>query len=205
MPRPARRSESSPAAVESLAATTDREEKTRTVAAPATIASAESQLLSAPPPPAPPPPPPAEPEQEAFSDDNIVVTGSLVGRRNLESPSAIAVVDAQRQSQAHGEFLSRLQAGLRNNDRPSLMRLVGLPLRVNFGGERRTYRSLQDVERDFDRIFTPAIRQAALSLSPDTLKSRDGGRLKGNSRLWFGCGKKSCPSDSLIRIRELSP
>jgi hypothetical protein len=171
--------------------------------APVMAAPASPPFAAAAPPP-PPPPPPAEPEAEAADVGRIVVTGSRVRRNSLESASPIAVVGADAAIDRHGEFLSSLQGALRANDRRAVIRLVALPLRVTFAGETRTYRSSREVERDFDRIFTPAVRQAALTLRPDTLMVRDGGRLRGNGRIWFGCGKKTCPPESAIRIREVN-
>lgn len=191
-------SPSAPAEARSGFGSSDRQEKAG-IAPPAPMMAAPAPPpLVAPPPP--PPPPAAEAQMDAEGADNIVVTGSRIRRSNLESASPVTVID-----NPHGEFLSRLQAGLGTSDRRSIMRLIGFPLRVNFGGESRTYRSLRDVERDFDLVFTPAVRQAALNLRPDALMSRDGGKLRGNERLWFGCARKSCSSDGSIRIREVSP
>jgi hypothetical protein len=174
---------------------------------------AVAPVVAAPPPPSPPPPPPPS-EPEAEGSRNIVVTGSRIPTANMAkqslademgnaakpaSPSTL--VDPIR------TFLSRLQAGLRANDRRAVVGLVGFPLRVNRGGGTRTYRSLPDVERDFDRIFTPQVRLAVLNQRPDALVSRDGGRMIGNGRLWFGptCSGRSCSADSTIRIREVNP
>ena len=176
---------------------------------------AESIPVAAPPPPpamaaAPPPPPPSPAPEPEAAGDGLVVTGSRIRRSDLakqngfaqraeEPASPLAILDA------YDIFLSRLQYGLRSNDRRAVVRLVALPLRVNLAGERKTYRSSRDIERDFDRIFTPAVRQAIFNLGPDTLTSRDGGRLKGNARIWLGCLNTVCASDDLIRIREITP
>jgi hypothetical protein len=162
--------------------------------------------------PAPPPPPPPPSEPEAGGDQNVVVTGSRIPASNMakqsladevgyaaRSASSPAVIDT------NAAFLSRLQAALKSNDRRAIIALIGLPLRVNFDGRIQTYRSSKDVERDFDRIFTPVVRSAVLNQRPDNLMARDGGRLKGNGRLWFGCGKTSCPPSAPIRIREVNP
>ena len=181
-------------------APSDRNEKAGIVApAPMMAAPAPPPLVAAPP-PLPPPPAESQAQMDAEGAGRIVVTGSRISRPNLESASPVTVI-----GDPSGEFLSRLQAGLGANDRRSIVGLIGLPLRVNFGSESRTYRSRQDLERDFDRIFTPAVRQAVLNLRPGALMSRDGGRLKGNGRLWFGCARKSCPSEDSIRIRAVTP
>jgi RNA polymerase sigma factor (sigma-70 family) len=55
------------------------------------------------------------------------------------------------------------------------------------------------------RIFTPAVREAALSRGSYEITSRDGGKLRGGGRIWFGCGLRTCSSDETIRIREVRP
>ena len=162
-------------------------------------------------PPPPPPPPPAAPAQRqaqaqaeadtmevAAGGGDIVVTGSRIERPRLESASPVAAIDA------YDAFLSRLQGALRSDDRDAVVRLVGFPLRVTFAGGARTYRSPGEVERDFDRIFTPAVRSAALALRAGSLGSRDG-RLVGNRRIGIGCSQASCRSPDAIRIREIRP
>ena len=101
--------------------------------------------------------------------------------------------------------MSRLHDAIARNDRDGVAELVALPLHVRVGGERRTYSSSRDIYNDYDRIFTPAVRRAALGLDPNVLQARDGGRLRGTSRIWFGCGRKSCARADDIRIREISP
>jgi hypothetical protein len=169
---------------------------------PPTMATpAPSPFAAAPPPPPPSPAPPAaETEQKVSDAENIVVTGSRIPRPNLESASPVTVI-----GDSYGEFLSRLQMALRANDRRAIIRLVALPLRVRLDGEWRAYRSPREVERDFDRIFTADVRLVALNLRPGALISRDGGRLRGNDGLWFGCASKSCSSGNSIRIREVTP
>ncbi len=182
-----------------------REEKAQVAAA------APSAMVAAPPAPPPPPPPPAtprrapaEPEAQAEAEmadtsDNIVVTGSRIERRNLASAAPVTVIDP------YGEFLSRLQSAFAAIDRRAILRLVGFPLRVDFDGEARTYRSAGDVERDFDRIFTPRVRAAALELGRLDSAAADGSRLRGNARIRFGCGSRRCLSGDAVRIREVTP
>ena len=80
------------------------------------------------------------------------------------------------------------------------MALVALPLRVNIDNQAVTYRSASEVERDFDRIFTPRVRQSILNQRLDTLRSR-GSKMKGTSRLWFG----KASLNGQIRIQEVMP
>ena len=161
-------------------------------------------MVAAAPPPPPPPPPAPEPEAQKTADtadsaDSIIVTGSRVRRSNLESAVPITVIEAPR------NFLSRLRDAFASDDRRAVIRMIGFPLRVAFGGDARTYRDRRAVERDYDRIFTPAVRASVLNASTDELLTRDGGRLRGNGRLWFGCGLRTCSSDETIRIREVRP
>jgi hypothetical protein len=167
------------------------------------MAAPAAPPMMAPPPPAPPPPPPpAEPQAEASAADSVVVTGSRVSRPNLESASPTAIVQSDAVD-APTEFLPRLQQAFAANDRHAILGLAGLPLKVNFSGDTRTYRTRRDVDRDFDRIFTAEVRRSVLNLHPDALTTR--GDLTGNGRIWFGCGKRSCASGDTIRIRQVSP
>ena len=134
-----------------------------------------------------------------MASNDIVVTGSRINRPRLEAPGPLAVIDA------YDAFLSRLQDALRADDRDAVVGLIGFPLRVTFAREARTYRTPREVERDFDRIFTPGVRSAALTLRADSLRSRDGGRLLGNRRIGIGCAQASCRSSGTIRIREINP
>lgn len=131
------------------------------------------------------------------SENNIVVTGSRVRRPNLESASPVTVIDNT------DNFLSRLRDALGVNNRRAILGLVALPLKVSFDGDVRTYRTRRDIDRDFDRIFTAEVRRSALNLQPDALTTRDGGRLRGNGRIWFGCGKRECGSETL-KVREIT-
>jgi len=103
------------------------------------------------------------------------------------------------------EFIAQLQNAVRNDDSDAVAAMVAFPLRVRVDGERRTYRSADQIVDDYDRIFTPAVRSAVLGLRSNTVRSRDQGRLHGNSRIWFGCGRSDCSSASSITIREVMP
>ena len=159
-------------------------------------------VMSAPPPPAPPPPP-AEAQEMADEGGarSIVVTGTRTpAPANLESASPVTVITT-----TSIDFLSMLRAALDDNDRRAVIRLVAIPLRVNFNGGTKTYRSSKDIERDYNRIFTPAVREAIADLEPYDLQKRDGGRLRGGDRIWFGCGKNVCRDEGAIRVREVTP
>jgi hypothetical protein len=170
-------------------------------------APAPSIATTAPPPPPPPPPSPAGQFAEESLADSVVVTGSRIERPNIAKQGRAGAV-AERQATSasplavidtYGTFLSQLQEALRSNDRGAVIALVALPLRVNLDGQSLTYRSVREIERDFDRIFTPRVTQSVLNQRPETLRSR-GSRMKGTSRIWFG----QSSSDGTIRIREVT-
>ncbi|MBC8038612.1 MAG: hypothetical protein H7X89_15500 [Rhizobiales bacterium] len=184
-----------------------RSDRNALLEAPAPVMAAQAP----PPPPPAPPPPPSQPEAEGGQD--LVVTGSRIPASNMakqrladdvgyaaKPASPLAMIDP------YGEFLSQLQAGLNANDRRAIIRLIGFPFHVKLDCRTQIYRSSRDVERDFDRIFTPQVRSAVRSQRPDNLINRDG-ELKGNGRLWFGpsCSKKACPPNAPIRVREVHP
>ena len=163
-----------------------------------------------PPPPAPAPSaPPARATAEQFADaageESAVVTGSRIpaptlekqrssaAERAAESPGSVAAIDA------YGAFLSRLQAAFRRNDRGAVIGLVALPLRVRLDDRTVTYRSTEDVRRDFDVIFTPEVRRSVLGQRRDALRTRATG-LMGNGRIWFGPFRGSA-----IGITEVNP
>jgi hypothetical protein len=84
-----------------------------------------------------------------------------------------------------------------------VVRLVDLPLRVNFAEGARTYRDRGSIERDFDRIFTPPVRQAILDQRADRLFTNYQGAMIGDGEVWFDqtCPNASCP----VRIRSINP
>ena len=141
----------------------------------------------------------------------MVVTGSRIRSPDLSDranrqvavgkSSPLVTVDT------YGDFLSRLQSALRTDNRRAVSRLVGFPLTVNMHGEVKTYRSRREVESDFDRIFTPAVKAEILGLKPYAMRTRDDGRTKGSSKLWFGpaCFNAECSPSGPIRIREVTP
>ena len=175
--------------------------------------AAPSPMVAAPPPPPPPPPAgrrAASRGSDAAGEGNIIVTGSRVPSANAKSSGFAQRAEAPPTPREiiapYGDFLNRLQEALGGNDRRAVLRMVGLPLRVDFAGGASTYRSRQEVERDYDRIFTPAVRDAVLNLGSYEITSRDGGKLRGSGRIWFGCGLRSCSSDETVKdARELPP
>jgi len=164
--------------------------------------------VAAPPPPPPPPPPapaaPAARGQQYAADSatqDVVVSGSRISRSNLEGAAPLKAIDT------YGDFLLRLQAALRTDDRRAVSRLVGFPLSVRKDGKVETYRSRREVERDFDEIFTPRVRSEVLDQRPYSLRTRQDGKTKGSTRIWFApaCFNAECTPPGQIRIREVTP
>ena len=172
--------------------------------------------MAAAPPPQPPPPPPAPaPEREGYAAEavaqDMVVTGSRIRSPDLSDRANRQVAVGKSSPlvtiDTYGEFLSRLQSALRTDNRRAVSRLVGFPLTVNMDGEVKTYRSRREVESDFDRIFTPAVKAEIVGLKPYALRTRADGRTKGSSKLWFApaCFNALCSPPGPIRIREVTP
>ena len=172
-------------------------------------------MAAAPPPPPPPPPPAPAPEREGYAAEavaqDMVVTGSRIRSPDLSDRANRQVAVGKSSPlvtiDTYGEFLSRLQSALRTDNRRAVSRLVGFPLTVNMDGGAKTYRSRREVESDFDRIFTPAVKAEIVGLKPYALRTRADGRTKGSSKLWFApaCFNALCSPPGPIRIREVTP
>jgi hypothetical protein len=163
--------------------------------------------VAASPPPPPPPPAPA-PRAERTADEGaaqeMMVTGSRIAQPALEAPSAAKAMSVE---QPYAAFLSRLQAGVRSNDRSALIALVSFPLRVNFADGARTYRDASSLRADFDRVFTPKVKRAVLAQRADRLFVRDLGAMVGDGELWFRetCPNASCSPPGPARIVAVNP
>lgn len=157
---------------------------------------ASEVAAAAPPPPPPPPAPPSPPPpastvasadalaQESAAQD-VVVTGTARRSNMAARAEREAVAKARPDSREYRAFLARLQSAVRANDRSAIIGLISFPLRVNYKNGARSYRDARSVERDFDRIFTPQVRRAVASQSPDQIFSRDIGAMVGDGELWF--------------------
>ena len=190
---------------------------------PATSVEEMAKTMQAPPAPAmappPPPPPPAAARSEQYSAEagaqDMVVTGSRIPRPDLQKQGNVSVM-AERSPEpansaaptaAYGQFLSRLQAAVRTGNKGAVVRLVDLPLRVNLAEGARTYRDRRSIERDFDRIFTPRVRQAILDQRADRLFTNYQGAMIGDGEVWFDqtCPNASCSPAGPVRIRSINP
>ena len=140
----------------------------------------------------------------------MVVTGSRAARPNLAKPSNIAVMAEPGKAAdtvTSERFLSRLQAAVRADDRSAIAGLIAYPLRVNFDNGPKTYRDRHSIERDFQRIFTPRVKQAILNQEADKLFTSYQGSMIGDGEVWFDqtCSNASCSNRGPLRIKTINP
>ena len=179
-----------------------------------------------PPPPAPPPPPSAPPAApsaqvaEKAVANGLVVTGSRIPRPNVSAQSGsmnreATNVAAERDEtvedrqapdwvlndRSYATFLTQLQNAVRANDREAVIKLVKLPLRVNFN-RAHFYRDAKSVRANYDRIFTPKVRKVILAQRFDQLFGRDQGVMIGGGEVWFDhlCMNMTCSPRGPVRI-----
>lgn len=177
------------------------------------------------PPPPPPPPPPAPPpaagmvaqKSAVARAGDVVITGNRIPQRNLTSASPVTVLaerdeiaaapDFVQKDRAYASFLERLQAAVGSNNRRAVIKLIQLPLRVNFNGGSRLYRDAASVRADYDRIFTPDVTQAILGQRFDQLFGRDQGLMIGSGQIWFDhiCTNPQCSPPGPVRITAVNP
>jgi hypothetical protein len=166
---------------------------------------------------APPPPPaasasPAEPNAQPAPTNDVVVTGTRVPAPRkvggvAERAPANDVASARAQAELDRDFLSRLQAAVRADDRSAIVGLIDFPLRVNVSGVPQYYRDPQSVKRDFERIFSLKVRQAILKQRSDRLFIRGEAAMIGNGEVWFGgtCRNAACSPAGPVRITAVAP
>ena len=181
---------------------------------------------AAPPPPPPPPPPPA-PQAEPMAQErsaseavtsDVMVTGSRSPRPSISTnrsskasqrapagPAGSAAV-AEAVDPSYVAFLTRLQSAIRANDRRSVIRLIDFPLRVYSSGGTRLYPDARSVQREFDAIFTPRVREAILRQQSDQLFVRDQGAMIGDGEVWFDhtCPNSACTPLGPVRIKAVN-
>ncbi len=180
----------------------------RSPAAPSVAASPVIMAAPAPPPPPPPAAAPPAPERMAESGrsaiQNIIVTGSRVPAGPAESD---AVELSPKVNPAHSRFLARLQGAVRSNNRRTIIALIQFPLRVNFKDGTRNYRDASSLERDFDKIFTPNVRNAIMSQQASQVFVRDQGAMIGDGQVWFDrtCRNSTCYPPGPVRIIAVNP
>jgi hypothetical protein len=172
-------------------------------------------------PPAPPPPSlvaELDSRAETADEQSIIVTGSRIpapdASRNRAQRKAerdndgpVAAPDWVLDDPAYRTFLAGLQSAVRADDRTAIARLIAYPLRVNVNGSATLYPDAGAVLRDFDRIFTPSVRQAILSQRFDQLFGRDQGVMIGSGAVWFdhSCRGRRCDRTGPVRITAINP
>jgi hypothetical protein len=100
-------------------------------------------------------------------------------------------------------FLERLQEAIRHNRRERVAAMVAYPLRVNrAGGGTRYYDNRAALLRDYDEIFTAAVRRAVIEQRPNRLFRSYRGAMAGDGAVWFEalCLDKRCRRSRPIRI-----
>ncbi len=96
-------------------------------------------------------------------------------------------------------FLANLTAAVNARDKQKVAAMVQYPLRVNSGKGHRVVRNSSEFVRDYDRLFTPAIRKAIDTQVPDCLFANWQGVMIGNGEVWFGE-----QTDGTLRIETLN-
>ena len=202
-----------------------RREQVAEVAAPPIAAAPAAPAPPPRPPPPPPPPAPAQSvasaERDSAASEELVVTGSRIrepgvsaferrparkSNRGAASGFSVGAKPAPLE-QSYAAFLTKLQAAVRADQRPTVISLIAFPLTVNGAGRPKTYRDRASVERDFDRIFTPRVKRAILAQKADELLVRDQGAMIGDGEVWFdrSCPTAACSPPGPVRIRAVNP
>jgi hypothetical protein len=139
--------------------------------------------------------------------DEVVVTGSRVrpsqgsaSNRSALRSSPLAVVNEAE------IFLSELRTALSAGDRETVLQLTALPLQVHYSGGTVTYRKASELEENFKRIFTPAVR-ASLDLGMDIVPGSRTTHTLTVGRVTFGasCRENDCRTAAQFRIVAVTP
>lgn len=108
---------------------------------------------------------------------------------------------------AYQAFLIDLQSAIRAGNRPAVVKLIDLPLRVNGpNGHSQTYRSAISIQRDYTRIFTGRVRSAILQQRFEELFARDLGVMIGNGEVWVDhtCPNSACAPRGPVQIKAVN-
>lgn len=104
-------------------------------------------------------------------------------------------------------FFIQLQSAVRTGDRTTVARLSAVPLRVNLGyGRFALYLRRRDIERDYNFIFSPAVRRAILRQPPNEIWGRDQGVTLKLGEIWFDhqCLDRTCDRLGPVRIKAVN-
>ena len=83
-------------------------------------------------------------------------------------------------------FFGKFQKAMNANDRRTVVAMVNYPLRVNSrGGTHVSVATAADLLRQYDAVFTPAIRKAVAAETPARLSASREGAAMGAGLVWF--------------------
>ena len=108
----------------------------------------------------------------------------------------------ERLLREYENFLVRLQAAFRADDREAVIAMVHFPFRIHHDGERFVIRDAAELRRRFDWAFDEATVAAVLDHDPKDIFSRDTGAMVGQGELWFDrrCRNEDCTLLTPVRI-----
>lgn len=103
-------------------------------------------------------------------------------------------------------FLQRLQQAVSAGNRGAVAGMVNYPLRVNHDAAKHTMiASAAVLLKQYDAVFTPAIRQAIVTETPDRLTGgRDGAAIKGGLVWISGVCDESHPPKCRLGVASVN-
>ena len=84
-------------------------------------------------------------------------------------------------------FVLMLKDALSRDDRQAVAGLVAYPLTVRTSGKARVVKDRAELLRDYDRLFTPKVREAVLAQRMEQLKATGRGAEIGHGEVRFRC------------------
>jgi hypothetical protein len=97
-------------------------------------------------------------------------------------------------------FLAGLKAAVQVANKEKVAAMVQYPLRVNLTKGNRTVRTAAEFVKDYDSLFTPAVRKAIETQVPECLFANYQGVMIGRGEVWF-----QEQQDGALRIKALNP
>lgn len=79
---------------------------------------------------------------------------------------------------------------VKKDDRATAVSLVRYPIRIDTSDGRKRYASAGELLADYERVFTPAFREAIAKGFPRNMFVRDEGAMLGSGQVWFGADGK---------------
>jgi hypothetical protein len=137
--------------------------------------------------------------------DEVVVTGSRIrppqgspSSRAAVQSSPLAVVDELQ------SFVIELRTALGSGNHRSVLQLTALPLKVHYPGGTVTYRKASEVERNFERIFTQAVRASLVSEREASLSANQT-VIVGRVAIARPCKRSDCRPATPLRVISVTP